>query len=313
MTFLRRGSADAEDDHAHREQAGQVQARAMTPGDITITPVGPPTRWRQAGQSLVLLIRLAPACIRAIAGDECAIDPDRFEIREVFSARDLQIEDLGNRLLTALELEGANSDLYVDTLACELTIESLRDYTIVPASPSRARAKLSPHKLARAVHFIDENLRNELTLAEIAEAVAPSPGHFAHAFRQATGVAPHRYVLERRVERAKTLLRDSDMPITEIADRVGCSSPQPLFGAFPPDHRTYAPTVPHAGLTHVRVRGGIARPIRRELLHVRAASMVCKASSSGIARIQKFSQESESVPNFQRLHSTFGNPGQYAS
>jgi hypothetical protein len=65
----------------------------MTPGDITITPVGPPTRWRQAGQSLVLLIRLAPACIRAIAGDECAIDPDRFEIREVFSARDLQIED----------------------------------------------------------------------------------------------------------------------------------------------------------------------------------------------------------------------------
>jgi AraC family transcriptional regulator len=48
------------------------------------------------------------------------------------------------------------------------------------------------------VHFIDENLRNELTLAAIAEAVALSPGHFAHAFRQATGVAPHRYVLERQ-------------------------------------------------------------------------------------------------------------------
>ena len=54
--------------------------------------------------------------------------------------------------------------------------------------------------------------------------MALSPGHFSHAFRQATGVAPHRYVLERRVERAKTLLRDSDMPIIEIAHLVGCSS-----------------------------------------------------------------------------------------
>ncbi|MEO9163333.1 MAG: helix-turn-helix transcriptional regulator [Casimicrobiaceae bacterium] len=63
-----------------------------------------------------------------------------------------------------------------------------------------------------------------MTLAAIAEVVALSPGHFAHAFREATGIAPHRYVLERRVERAKELLRQSDMPITEIADRIGCSS-----------------------------------------------------------------------------------------
>ena len=78
--------------------------------------------------------------------------------------------------------------------------------------------------MRRAIEYIDDNLRGELTLAAIAEAVALSPGHFAHAFRQATGVAPHRYVLERRVERAKMLLRQSDMPITEIAERVGCSS-----------------------------------------------------------------------------------------
>ena len=58
----------------------------------------------------------------------------------------------------------------------------------------------------------------------MAKAVALSPGHFAHVFREATGVAPHRYVLERRVDRAKVLLRQSDLPITEIADRVGCSS-----------------------------------------------------------------------------------------
>jgi AraC family transcriptional regulator len=207
-----------------REYGGQMRSRAMTPGDITITPVGPPVRWRQAGQSLVLLVRLSPAYIRTVAGDECAMDPDRFEIQPVFSARDTQIEDLGHRLLTGLELEGADSHLHVDTLTCELTIKLLRDYTTMPASPAWTKAKLSPHKLRRAVQFIDDNLRNELTLSEIAEAVALSPGHFAHAFRNATGVAPHRYVVERRVERAKGLLRNSDLPLTEIAELIGCGS-----------------------------------------------------------------------------------------
>jgi AraC family transcriptional regulator len=208
----------------HREHGGQVRSRAMTAGDVTITPVGPPVRWRQVGQSLVLLMRLSPAYIRTIAGDECAIDPDRFEIQPVFSARDPQVEHLGHRLLAGLELEGADSHLYVDTVTCELTIKLLRDYTTVPAAPAWAKAKLSPHKLRRAMQFIDENLRNDLTLTAIADAVALSPGHFAHAFRNATGVAPHRYTVERRVERAKELLRNSDLPLTEIAARIGCAT-----------------------------------------------------------------------------------------
>jgi AraC family transcriptional regulator len=196
----------------------------MTPGDLTITPVGPPVRWRQAGQSLVLLMRLSPAYIRTMAGDECAIDPDRFEIQPVFSARDPQIEDLGSRLLAGLELEGPDSHLYVDTLTCELTIKLLRDYTTVPASPAWAKAKLSPHKLRRAMQFIDDNLRSELTLAAMAGFVALSPGHFAHAFRNATGLSPHRYVVIRRIERAKELMRNSDLSLTEIAEMIGCGS-----------------------------------------------------------------------------------------
>jgi AraC family transcriptional regulator len=208
----------------HRERAGRTQSRTMNPGDITITPVGPPVHWRQSGLSLSVLLRLSPEYVRTVAGDECALDPDRFDIQDSFAARDPHIEDLGRLLLAGLELEGADSHLYVDTLTCDLAIHLLRCYTTASNAPSWPKAKLSPHKLRRAIQYIDENLRNQLTLSSIANAVMLSPGHFAHAFRQATGVAPHRYVLERRVERAKELLRDSDMPITEIADRVGCSS-----------------------------------------------------------------------------------------
>jgi AraC family transcriptional regulator len=205
-------------------RGGRTRVRTMNAGDVTVTPVGLPTRWRQAGQSLVVLLRLSSAYVRSVAGDECALDPDRFEIQGRFATRDAQIEGLGRRLLAGMELEGVDSHLYVDTLACELAIHLLRQYTTAAIAPAWPKARLSPHKLRRAIQYIDENLRNDLTLSAIADAVSLSPGHFAHAFREATGVAPHRYVVERRVERAKELLRQSDMPITEIADCIGCSS-----------------------------------------------------------------------------------------
>jgi AraC family transcriptional regulator len=213
-------------------RGGRTRARTMNPGDVTVTPVGPPTRWRQAGQSLVVLLRLSPAYVRNVAGDECALDPDRFEIQGSFAARDARIEDLGRRLLAGMELEGVDSHLYVDTLTCELAIHLLRQHTAAAVAPAWPKARLSPHKLRRAIQYIDENLRNDLTLSAIAGAVDLSPGHFAHAFREATSVAPHRYVQERRVERAKELLRQSSMPITEIADRIGCSSHSHLSVLF---------------------------------------------------------------------------------
>ncbi|HET8875883.1 MAG TPA: AraC family transcriptional regulator [Casimicrobiaceae bacterium] len=210
--------------NVHQSRAGRTRSRTISVGDVTVTPVGPPTRWRQAGQSLVVLLRLSPAYVRGVAGDECALDPDRFEIQGRFATRDARIDDVARRLLAGLELEGGDSHLYVDALTCELAIHLLREYTVGSVAPAWPMARLSPHKLRRAIEYIDDNLKGELTLAAIADTVALSPGHFAHAFRQAIGVAPHRYVVERRVERAKALLRGSDMPITEIADRVGCAS-----------------------------------------------------------------------------------------
>jgi AraC family transcriptional regulator len=209
----------------HQNRAGRARSRTLNAGDVTITPAGPPTRWRQSGRSLVLLLRLSPDYVRTVAGDECAMDPDRFAIQSVLGVADPHIEELGHRLLAGLELEGADSRLYVDTLTCELAIHLLRRYT-TSAKPAQwpKAVRLPAHKLRRAIQYIDDNLREDLTLSALSTAVSLSPGHFAHAFREATGVSPHRYILERRVECAKALLRHSDLTITEIASQVGCSS-----------------------------------------------------------------------------------------
>ena len=210
--------------NVRQTRSGRTRARTLHGGDVTITPAGPPTRWRQAGQSLVILMRLATAYLQTVAGDECALDPDRFEIQPAFAVRDPRIEELARQLLAGLEMEGVDSRLHVDTFICELAIHLLRRHTTASVASEWPKARLSPYKLRRTLEYINANLRNDLTLAALAEAVALSPGHFAHAFREATGLAPHRYVLARRVERAKELLRGSDLPLTQIADLIGCAT-----------------------------------------------------------------------------------------
>lgn len=85
--------------------------------------------------------------------------------------------------------------------------------------------------MQQALAVIDAHLGERLTLQAIAGLLDMSPFHFAHAFKQGTGVAPHQYVIWRRIERGKDLLVATDLPIAEIALAVGCAS-QSHFSAL---------------------------------------------------------------------------------
>ena len=210
--------------HLLQQRAGKSSRRSIGPGDIIITPVGEPKRWQHAGENVVILLRLDPSFVQHVAGEECAIDPARFELQDNFGTRDPQIETIAKQLLGGLEREGTANRIHAESLATQLTTHLLRYYSSANIAEARPVARMPRHKLLRALEYIEENLRDELTLPGMAEALAMSPGHFAHAFRQATGLPPHRYVQSRRIERAMSLLRETDLPITEIAHRIGCAS-----------------------------------------------------------------------------------------
>jgi AraC family transcriptional regulator len=75
------------------------------------------------------------------------------------------------------------------------------------------------------VEYIEEHLDAELTLDHLAGVAHLSPYHFARLFKNSTGLPPHQYVIARRVERAKDLLRGKDrFPLVDIAAEVGFSS-----------------------------------------------------------------------------------------
>jgi transcriptional regulator GlxA family with amidase domain len=79
-------------------------------------------------------------------------------------------------------------------------------------------------RLLRAKDRIDAASHEAWPVARLAEVSGVSEAHFAHSFREAFGIPPHRYLLTRRIEQATTLLRDTDLPITEIAFATGWES-----------------------------------------------------------------------------------------
>lgn len=79
-------------------------------------------------------------------------------------------------------------------------------------------------RLLRSKDRMDGAPHEEWPVKRLAEVSAVSVAHFAREFKKAFGLPPHRYLLTRRIERATALLRDTDLPITEIALQTGWNS-----------------------------------------------------------------------------------------
>ncbi|MFZ5676200.1 MAG: helix-turn-helix domain-containing protein [Pseudomonadota bacterium] len=79
-------------------------------------------------------------------------------------------------------------------------------------------------RLLRAKDRMDAASQEEWPVRRLAEVSGTSAAHFARSFKEAFGVPPHRYLLTRRIERAVALLRETDLPITEIAFQTGWNS-----------------------------------------------------------------------------------------
>jgi len=79
-------------------------------------------------------------------------------------------------------------------------------------------------RLLRAKDRMDAASHEEWPVSRLAHVSGVSEAHFARSFKDAFGVPPHRYLLTRRLERATALLRDTDLPITEIAFETGWNS-----------------------------------------------------------------------------------------
>jgi AraC family transcriptional regulator len=135
------------------------------------------------------------------------------------------------------ELKEANlvGKIYADSLATGLTVQLLKHYSTL-RNVRLGQGGMAPHRLRKAINLIDQHLANEqegrVALRAVAREVGMSYFHFSRAFKQSIGMTPTGYIAEQRIERARTLMEDTTLPIAEIALRSGFSSQSHFTTSF---------------------------------------------------------------------------------
>jgi AraC family transcriptional regulator len=161
------------------------------------------------------------------------LDPEwRFSDAELQPSLFFEDRDL---LHTALKLKAQigspMSRTYAEALGIILAHDLLRLHG--KASASRApQGGLAGWQQKRVAEYIDVHLNGETSLLDLANVAKLSPFHFARSFKHSFGEPPHRYLMRRRMERAKALLDDPAKSVTEVALAVGFSDPASFAAAF---------------------------------------------------------------------------------
>lgn len=199
------------------------------PGLGTIRPPGVADRYRTKGRFGCTTAHVAIPRVRAVAealGDRNLIEsiPCRFGISDALLSATMEA------LAREIETPAECGSLLAEHLMDALIIHVLRGGRSLPMR--RVPGGLSPSALSRVCDRIEAGLASAISVSELASEVQLSPFHFSRAFKNATGRAPHRYLTERRIERAKLLLLHGDMPITRVALESGFTSQQHFTGTF---------------------------------------------------------------------------------
>jgi AraC family transcriptional regulator len=155
----------------------------------------------------------------------------RLTLPDVAAAADPVIWGIAAAFRAALLGGRTMSDLDADVRLRLLLGHVLTTYGGLPPA-AHFNGRLDARRLTRVVEFIEDRLEGRLALRELADVAALSPFHFLRAFRRATGLTPHGYVTARRMERALRMLRTTDRPVLEIANRLGYANPAHFRRAF---------------------------------------------------------------------------------
>ena len=196
----------------------------MLQGDMTLMPCGIPSQWSWNSTCDRLDVIISPDVFGD--GNELAV-VDRFLFR------DREMEVICHRLYQAVSLGGMADRLYVESLVTQLAVLIRRRHSTASAAlripPSSG---LTRSQARRVLDYIESHLSRHLTLGELARIAGLSLHHFARMFKRTVGMAPHRYVLERRLERAKGMLRSTGTSLVEISLSTGFSSQSHFTSTF---------------------------------------------------------------------------------
>jgi AraC family transcriptional regulator len=169
----------------------------------------------------VSIVAIDDRFVKATQAEEFGTDkldlPTRIGIGNSLVRRLIEVCD------AEIDSHPATSRLFAEGLATALIVHLFRSQA-KPPSHTVASGGLTPRALRQVLEYIDAHLSADVGLFELAQIAHITPHHFGAAFKLSMGIPPHRYVVSRRVHKAKELLLDGEMSAGAIAIASGFSS-----------------------------------------------------------------------------------------
>ncbi|HTS51926.1 MAG TPA: AraC family transcriptional regulator [Burkholderiales bacterium] len=236
-----------------RESGGERLEHELSPGCVAVVPSGTPVRWTWSTRISYSVLALDPGFLDRVARDVFALKPDHYRLVTSERSNDAAITNIAGVLSREAMRREPGGRLYAESLANILAVHLLRNYAhcadgrtlaacsmpeeAAPAasqSEAAGRVGLQSRAVAEAVGFIQENYSRDVSLNDIAEAVHLSPFHVARLFKHALGVSPHQYLIQVRVNSARSLLvaGSGERSLAEVATAVGFADQSHLTRHF---------------------------------------------------------------------------------
>ncbi|KAA1184719.1 helix-turn-helix transcriptional regulator [Rhizobium tropici] len=194
-------------------QAGRYFVRRA--GDIDLVPAGEEGGFEAETRFNTLELGLSSALIENVATELGSGRLGRLETRHLL--RDERIEHLARALENDFRMGSPSGSLFADSIGVALAVRLLE---LKEKGPERS-SRLSDLQLKRVLDFIEAQIQTPLSLDTLSKVAGVSNSHLRTWFKAATGLTVHRYVLRRRIEKARLLLLSGDSSISEVAHLTG--------------------------------------------------------------------------------------------
>jgi AraC-like DNA-binding protein len=168
-----------------------------------------------------LMFYIPRKVLDAVADDEGAARIDDLHYTPGIAVNDPTMRALSMTLLPTFEHPEGASRLFVDSVTMAVVAHVAQTYGGMRRIVRGVRGGLAAWQERRSKELIHANLNGEITATSLARECGLSTNHFSRAFRQSTGLSPHQWLLQRRIDAAKACLRDRDMPLSEVALACG--------------------------------------------------------------------------------------------
>ena len=208
---------------------GKFKRYAHGNGRVDIIPASL-NRWTNWDREVEFsAIAICPTLLNRTAQE---LIQSEIELIPQLSINDPVIGQLALALKTEIQTGCMSGRLYGESLGMALAARLVQNYAVSkPAFEFKAKG-LSRSQLARVIDYIQANLTQDLSILDLATLANMSESHFSRGFKQSMGTAPYQYLMQQRVERAKQLLKQQAISISDIALDCGFANQTHLTKVF---------------------------------------------------------------------------------